>query len=200
MVLDIQHEVERPESLSGKNEGTFAYITIRDRLPDILTKVIDTFVQLASKELSNGNVDEAEDSKSIISKLSKLKNEMQTDKEILQLVDNYDEVNIWNDFISSMPILVEKKEKPSWYSVAWLSCECYLYRRIFETLQLSSYHTSYDPFFEQKSKAFYSSQKAMQTLASYLIKFVNNSNGNSGMSDEEEVRFRDVLGILLMGK
>ena len=176
---------ERPESLSGKYEGSFAYATICERLPDILTKVIDQFVQVASNDRSDGKIEKAEDAKSIISKLVVLKNEMQTDKGIVKLLDKHEDVKMWNDFLTSMPILVENKDAPTWYSVAWLSCECYLYRRIFEAVQLSRCHQSYDPFFDQKSKAFYSSEKPMQTLASYLIKFVNNSPGNSRLPDEE---------------
>lgn len=174
---------DRPESLSGKDKKSFAFLTIRDRLPDILTKVIDQFVKLASQERSNGEVEKADDAKAIISKFSKLKNEMQTDKEILKLTDELEDVNIWNDFIDKMPILVEGKVKPTWYSAAWLSCECYLYRRIYEILQLSNSHASFDPFFDQKSKAFFSSEKPMETLAGYLIKFIHDTPQN--MSDEE---------------
>ena len=80
--------------------------------------------------------DKAEDAKGIISRFSKLKNEMQTDKDIVAIEDNYSDTSCWNDFVKEMHILVDGKVTPSWYSVAWLSCECYLYRRIFESLQL----------------------------------------------------------------
>lgn len=61
---------------------------------------------------------------------------MQTDKQLVHLQDNYNDVKLWNDFIDKMPILKKGTEIPSWYTVAWLSCECYLYRRIFSMLQL----------------------------------------------------------------
>ena len=158
----------RPPSLSGKDKASFAFLTIRDRLPDILTKVIDQFVQLASKELSEGQTSEADDSKKIIGKLSQLKNEMQTDKVMRPIEDTFPDVTVWNSFLSAIPILVETKTAPSWFSVAWLSCECYLYRRIFEALQQSAHHAAFDPFHASKSHSFHASETPMLTLATYL--------------------------------
>ena len=59
---------------------------------------------------------------------------MQTNKPITLLDDQYDDCKIWNDFITNMPALVKGKDSKGWFDVAWLSCECYLYRRIFSAL------------------------------------------------------------------
>lgn len=79
---------------------------------------------------------QAHDAKNIVSQLSRLKNEMQTDKTLRKLKDSYSDVQKWNTFLDKIPILESAKSTPTWYSVAWLYCECYLYRRIFEATEL----------------------------------------------------------------
>jgi len=175
MVSEKIERDTRPHPLSGKYKDSFAFLTIRDRLPDILTKVIDRLVKLASKEHAEEKEREAEDTKCIISKLSRLKNEMQTDKELRCLVDSHEDVDMWNDAISHVEIIVEGKDKPSWFGVAWLHSECYMYRRILEAMHQSSHHNSFDPFFEQKSKAFHSSTDAMATLSKYVVNCANDT-------------------------
>ena len=181
------------------NFRSFAYVTIKDRLPGILTTVIDQFSRRTSdyhnkNELVRIQYDElvltfshqtistsffvyhlyqwksetiwslkqhfdylksticlifrfwehfilfscfsqekAEDSKIIVGKLSQLKNEMQTNKQLKLLEDIYNDCEVWNEFIANMPSLVEKGSK-GWFDVAWLSCECYLYRRMFSAI------------------------------------------------------------------
>ncbi|XP_066922509.1 damage-control phosphatase ARMT1-like [Clytia hemisphaerica] len=166
----------RPEPLSGKHIGSFAYVTIKDRLPGILTKVLDQFSRLASDYHNNGKPEHAEDAKAIVGKLSKMKNEIQTNKPISKLEDNYTDVSVWNDFIQNMSCLVEGKDdlQKGWFDVAWLSCECYLYRRILSALNQSSLHQDFDPFLNQKETAFNTSITAMKTLAQYVLAFLQN--------------------------
>ncbi|XP_065660648.1 damage-control phosphatase ARMT1 isoform X2 [Hydra vulgaris] len=158
----------RPASLSGIFKGTFAYLTIRDRMPAILTKVIDQMSRLASQYYNSNSLSKAEDAKEIVSKVCKLKNEMQTNKVIRKLNDSSDDSGMWNQFIEKMPILVEGETKPSWFTVPWLHCECYMYRRIIEALLESKFHTEFDPYFDQKADAFLSSIDAIKVLACYL--------------------------------
>lgn len=190
----------RPVSLSGVQKSSFAFFTIRDRLPNILTKVIDVFSRLASNYHAEEDEVKAEDAKNIIAKFSKLKNEMQTDKDIKPIEDNYKDSILWNAFFKEVPVLEEGKSTPSWYSVAWLACECYMYRRIFEAMQLSQHHTLFDPFFEQKSEAFFSSEKPMQTLASYVMQFVKTTNSvEQGGAEKLRLDFEMLLEYCLWG-
>ena len=189
----------RPEPLCGKYRDTFAFVTIRDRLPEILTKVIDVFSRMASEHHKNNADDKADDAKNIVGKLSQLKNQMQTDKEMRALEDNYPDARIWNEFVASCPILDEKRKVPTWFSVPWLTCECYLYRRIFEALQMSDFHKDCDPFQEQKSKAFYSSQTAMATLARYVIQFAESDVASSETHEQLKGDFEMLLEYCLWG-
>ena len=80
--------------------------------------------------------DKAIDCKEIVARLSKLKNEMQTDKEIAPVKDCYSDASVWNECIQNLKNLVGKEQVPSWFSIPWLTVECYLYRRIFEAFRL----------------------------------------------------------------
>lgn len=73
---------ESPAFLSAKDEGSFAYLTIKDRTPQILTKVIDTLHRHKSEFFEKHGEEGIEAEKKAISLLSKLRNELQTDKPI----------------------------------------------------------------------------------------------------------------------
>ena len=76
-----------------------------------------------------------EDLKLVAGRLSKLKNEVQTDKPVIPLEDSWRDAPLWNT------VLEEETEQnggqpPSWFKSAWLYVECYFYRRVHETFQL----------------------------------------------------------------
>ncbi|XP_070576604.1 damage-control phosphatase ARMT1-like [Ptychodera flava] len=158
---------EFPEPLSAKYREQFAYPTIKDRLPTILTRVVDTVYQYKNKAFEEFGEDGPEDCKFIVSKLSELKNYMQTDKALKALEDDREDVEIWNEFIE------KEKEKygasfPSWFKSPWLLVECYMYRRINDIIRLSSNLKDYDPFGDQKRHAFIVSNEAEIILSEYL--------------------------------
>lgn len=126
---------ERPEPLSGKDEGSFAYLTIRDRLPVILTKVIDLVHRQASALSESNQQEKIEDSKGVIAKLSKLRYEMKTNKPLTQMEDDRPDVQIWNDTIEKGKSLVDQNKITS-FTGAWLIVECYMYRKIYEAFAL----------------------------------------------------------------
>lgn len=73
--------------------------------------------------------------KKAISLLSKLRNELQTDKPINPLVDKCIDTDIWNQYLEyQQSLLSESDGKPSWFHSPWLFVECYMYRRIHEAI------------------------------------------------------------------
>ena len=64
-------------------------------------------------------------------KLSGLKYEMETNKPIKLLDDNQTDTNDWNKLLQETKALVLGKDL-TFYTGAWLLCECYMYRRIFQ--------------------------------------------------------------------
>ena len=75
--------------------------------------------------------------KAIVGKMSKLKNEVQTDKVLLRLQDQLSDVSVWNDYLAQD---IKKQEaagsRSSWFCSSWLFTECYFYRRIKEAIEL----------------------------------------------------------------
>lgn len=73
--------------------------------------------------------------KKAISLLSKLRNELQTDKPIIPLVEKFVDTDIWNQYLEYQEnLLTESDEKPRWFYSPWLFVECYMYRRIHEAI------------------------------------------------------------------
>ncbi|XP_078001051.1 damage-control phosphatase ARMT1-like [Glandiceps talaboti] len=169
---------ELPEPLSAKYTEQFAYPSVKDRLPIILTKVIDTVYQYRNQAFDLHGQIGKEDCKSIVSELSKLKSHLQTDKPLLYLEDDREDVESWNETIRK-----EREEKgiafPSWFKSAWLLVECYMYRKINDAIRLSQVLKDFDPFGDQKRQALKTSNKAQILLASYMENVTQESQGTT---------------------
>lgn len=56
---------------------------------------------------------------------------MQTDKKLLPLDDGEVDHDVWNKYIKETKSLVSEREL-AFFTGAWLLCECYMYRRIYQ--------------------------------------------------------------------
>jgi len=82
-----------------------------------------------------------EDLKQICGTLSQLKNEMQTDKKLIDLAaDGIGDEAEWNKCLDADRQL-QKQEgaESSWFVSPWLLIECYFYRRINSAIRLRFY-------------------------------------------------------------
>ncbi|KAM9233649.1 damage-control phosphatase ARMT1 isoform 3-T3 [Dugong dugon] len=158
-----------PESLSGQDVGSFAYLTIKDRTPQILTKVIDTLHRHKNEFFEKHGEEGTEAGKKAISLLSKLRNELQTDKPIVPLVEKFVDTDIWNQYLEYQQSLMKESDgKPRWFHSPWLFVECYMYRRIHEALTQSPPIDDFDVFKELKEQNFFESQESIISLCTYL--------------------------------
>ncbi|XP_027019372.2 damage-control phosphatase ARMT1 [Tachysurus fulvidraco] len=182
-----------PPSLSAKYEGSFAYLTVRDRLPTILTKVIDTIHRNKNNFLEKHGQVGVEAEKRAISFLSKLRNELQTDKPILPLTDSADDTEEWNRYMQRQQDLMEDGQPVSWFKSPWLYVECYMYRKIQEALWFSPPICDFDAFKEVKTKSFFESQQAIISLCTYLREILANTDTSKKESVFEQfLRFLQV--------
>lgn len=164
---------------------SFAYLTVRDRLPTILTKVIDTIHRNKNKFFEEyGQVRIVLDSfnlscfhwldffleliwqpkwylpvsyftfiqegiraeKQTIALLSKMRNELLTDKPVLELADELQDTQSWNLYLQRQQDLQGDQDSVSWFKSPWLYVECYMYRRVQEALWLKWELFSLVPF------------------------------------------------------
>ncbi|CAN9507486.1 unnamed protein product [Ophioblennius macclurei] len=157
-----------PPSLSAKAVGSFAYLTIKDRMPTILTKVVDTIHRNKNKFFEEYGEEGIQAEKKAISLLSKLRNEVQTDKPVLELTDSLQDTESWNQYLQRQQGLHGDQESVSWFKSPWLYVECYMYRRIHEAILLNPPINDYDVFNEGKTQSFFESQQAVMILCTYL--------------------------------
>ncbi|KAM7367853.1 hypothetical protein PAMP_014123 [Pampus punctatissimus] len=157
-----------PPSLSAKVVGSFAYLTVKDRLPTILTKVIDTIHRNKNKFFEEYGEEGIQAEKQTISLLSKMRNELQTDKPVLVLTDGLGDTDSWNQYLQRQQGLQGDPESVSWFKSPWLYVECYMYRRIQEAVWLNPPINNYDVFSEGKTQSFFESQQAVVALCTYL--------------------------------
>ncbi|XP_029352503.1 damage-control phosphatase ARMT1 [Echeneis naucrates] len=157
-----------PPPLSAKVVGSFAYLTVKDRLPTILTKVIDTIHRNKNKFFEEYGEEGIQAEKQTISLLSKLRNELQTDKPVLALTDGLPDTESWNQYLQRHQGSEGDQESVSWFKSTWLYVECYMYRRIQEALWLNPPISDYDVFSEGKTQSFFESQQAVITLCTHL--------------------------------
>lgn len=160
--------VPLPPPLSAKFQSSFAYKTIRDRLPIILTRVIDALFRARMEIERRQGAEAREESKQIVGRLSKLRNELVTDKPFLRIKDDFQDAPQWNAVLDDY--VLQHGMEPRWFEAPWLYAECYFYRRIFEAFQLSRLLRGYDPFAKQKREALYESLEAVRTLAEFVRK------------------------------
>ncbi|XP_038661353.1 damage-control phosphatase ARMT1 isoform X1 [Scyliorhinus canicula] len=164
--------VEVPDSLSAKYTGSFAYFTVKDRLPQILTKAVDALHRNMEIFLEKYGQEGVEAEKRAISLLSKLRNELQTDKPVLPLTDGLPDACQWNEYLEHLQAGPDTEE-PSWFKSPWLYMECYMYRRIQESLELNPPMCDFDVFNEAKTQSFFTSQQAIVTICTYFLEMKN---------------------------
>ncbi|ORX81802.1 DUF89-domain-containing protein [Basidiobolus meristosporus CBS 931.73] len=147
--------------LSGVALGTFAYTTIKDRLPVIVTKIVDDLYRSYNALPDEAeNVEKKTEAKAIISDIGELRYELQRDRQLRDIKEDGDtDVSLWNDCLHT------HFDGQTWFKATWLFSECYLYRRIREIFRLSKHWKSYDPFTRQKEATFMASRTAVLELA-----------------------------------
>ncbi|XP_051868358.1 damage-control phosphatase ARMT1 isoform X2 [Pristis pectinata] len=100
--------------------------------------------------------------------MSKLRNELQTDKPALPLTDGLPDVPQWNKYLKQQQARLGSEENASWFKAPWLYMECYMYRRIHEALQLNPPICDFDVFNEAKTQGFLESQQAINAISTHL--------------------------------
>lgn len=163
---DAECKKAAPLPLTAKETNSFAYKTVRDRLPVILTKVIDTVFRDRMDIERVLGLEAREETKLVVGRLAKLRNEMVTNKTMIRIEDDFEDADVWNSVLNEYT--TKHGCEPRWYEAPWLYIETYFYRRIFESFQLTIKLRDYDPFSKLKRDALYGSFNAVRALCDFL--------------------------------
>ncbi|KAI8788219.1 protein-glutamate O-methyltransferase [Biomphalaria glabrata] len=161
-----------PPPLSAKNVDSFAYPTMKDRIPVIISRIVDNLTRNRDKIIKDyPGEDSLTELKVIIGAMSQLRYEVMTNKPAAPLRDGRSDSFAWNTELKKE---TEKAgEEPKWFDSAWLWMECYMYRRVCESVFMSNYLKDLDVFEEQKQAAFTNSYKAISSLTMYLMEILS---------------------------
>ncbi|XP_014298422.1 damage-control phosphatase ARMT1 isoform X1 [Microplitis demolitor] len=175
--------------LSGKYKKSFAYTTIKDRLPVIITRIIDNLSQCKDLIIKKYGSDASEELKQIIGSLSELKSELMTNKPLKffnSSSNEEDDVLKWNECIKGKQS--KDGNEPTWYHTVWLLSECYMYRRIAQILASTTTLSTYDPFEKQKQDNFTASMEMILVLTRYTTNILSKSKFHS-LNDKKDGLF-----------
>lgn len=100
------------QALRGTMKTSFAYVTIKDRLPVILTRAIDALARSTDFCPEVPPIP-------IIALLSKLKYEMERDR-VLEPFPSEPQWALWNAALTA----IQEDGVDSWFSAPWLYSEC----------------------------------------------------------------------------
>jgi uncharacterized protein with ATP-grasp and redox domains len=201
-----------PRALSAKYKTDFAYPSVKDRLPVILTKVIDTVFRLKNDVGRIHGQAGLDDLRQIISQLSQLKNRVQTNKPLVALSDRLPDCAVWDQYLSDeqtrdvVPVDNETdvvsptsdSTEPKWFLSSWLFVECYFYRKIISAISVSNQLKDLDPFRGQKQEALTESAVATATLTSYLTSSISSPAG-AGDDGSTRLLFDRLFHVTLWG-
>ncbi|OXU30362.1 hypothetical protein TSAR_002298 [Trichomalopsis sarcophagae] len=183
--------------LSGKYKKSFAFTTIKDRLPVTLTRIVDTLSRNKEEILKLYGTQGVEEAKQIIGAISKLKNELVTNKALLPLspvpgkVD--DDAAVWNEKIEKLT--KDQGETQAWFNSIWLISECYMYRRIAQEFALTNTLKTYDPFESQKKEGYFKAVGSIDHLAKHIMNLITTNLSTK----EQENNLIDLIKLDLWG-
>ncbi|KAH8355616.1 hypothetical protein KR200_000945 [Drosophila serrata] len=206
-IVDLQTPLNA--FMSGQYKRSFAYHSLRNRLPVVLTNVIDTMTrekaELVALYATNDFEQAARDElKTIIGLISQLKYELQTDKAFHDFKGAEPDQDDWNSFLGDLP-----SAERTFYRGCSLNAECYLYRKLYSFVENSIFLKGYDYFAKIKEQALIDNMDDVLALTKYtrrpehspkmfdeLLKINLWSNCNDAANDPEAVAHMLNLKVL----
>ncbi|XP_017115987.1 damage-control phosphatase ARMT1 [Drosophila elegans] len=150
----------RHSLLSGRYKQSFAYLTLRSRMPGIMQQIIMRVHSDLPELVNKYGVDVGKDVKQIVDAIERLKMELNRDRQFLLFHGSEPDKSEWNAFLTALP-----RPKKTFFRACWLHAECYLYRRIFSFFENSRFLHNYDYFDHLKQEDLMISDVAMKVLA-----------------------------------
>ncbi|KAH8355107.1 hypothetical protein KR093_005768 [Drosophila rubida] len=153
--------------MSGQYKRSYAYSTLQNELPVVLTKVIDSITKeknelVAQFAPTNFVQNSREELKIIIGLISRLKYELQTDKPFQQFNGDEPDREQWNNFITHLP-----EEGRTYYRACCMHTQSYMYRKLYSFVENSIFLKEFDFFAKIKEQSLTKSQNEILSLSKY---------------------------------
>ena len=87
-----------PDPLSPKDKTSFAYPTMKDRVPVIICKVVD----LLYRDRTALDLKQPDDLKKVIEQMSRMRYEILTNKPLRPIEDGSADAQVWNQFLDRL--------------------------------------------------------------------------------------------------
>lgn len=156
----MEGQTPRHSLLSGRYKQSFAYLTLRTRMPGIMQQICLRLFSDASNLVEKHGEEVQKDIRQIVDAVEVLKMELSRDRNFTLFHGQEPDKVEWNAFLMELP-----NPKKSYFRACWLHAECYLYRRIYSFFENSHFLTGYDCFDHLKQEDLIISEFAMKTLA-----------------------------------
>ncbi|XP_023167409.1 damage-control phosphatase ARMT1 [Drosophila hydei] len=148
--------------LSAQYKRSYAYYSLLNILPVVLTKVIDSLTKDKSELVEQFGENVRDELKIIIGLISRLKYELQTDKPFQKFTGDESDRESWNNFLANLP-----NKARSFYQACWMHTECYMYRKLYSFVENSIFLKQFDYFAKIKQHTLTSCQDDIVSLAKY---------------------------------
>ncbi|XP_022233748.2 damage-control phosphatase ARMT1 [Drosophila obscura] len=148
--------------MSGQYKRSGAYNTLRNRLPVILTNVIDTLTKDKSELVEKFSEAAREELKIIIGLISRLKYELQTDKPFQAFAGEEPDRALWNKFLNLLP-----DEESTVFRSCCLYSECYMHRKLYSFVENSIFLKPFDFHAKVKEHSLTSCMDDVLSLTKY---------------------------------
>ncbi|XP_071051152.1 damage-control phosphatase ARMT1-like [Onthophagus taurus] len=176
-------------SLTAFYKRSFAYLTVNERIPKILTELINTLKDNKQDILKKYGLYAGDELKLVIKEITKLKREIRENKPIIK-IEGTPDADLYNQFLEEQST---KIIEPTSFNSNWLHLECYFYRRLSCITIQTQFFTNLDLFTWQKEESFTTAVPLMIQLGSNLNKTLSNPEC------EQEKEFINLLKLNLWG-
>lgn len=152
--------------LSAFYRRTFAYHTIKNRVPTILTSLIDNLVRKKQEIYEEYGEGSKEELKKVLGEISKLKYEIQTNKPLTNLSSKETDAQQFNEYIA---IKASEDGRVTYFNTVWLLAECYIYKRLRDIFTSTNTLKDFDYFQSSKKESYEKMLDVMANMAVYVL-------------------------------